>query len=67
MNWRNKRWPEEHYSLATLEFKEKEDCTEIKLSHMGVPQAFAENTEEGWKRFYWSAIRQTFGYGSGLF
>ena len=52
--------------MATLEFKEKEDCTEIKLSHMGIPQTYMENTEEGWKRFYWNAIRQTFGFGSGL-
>jgi len=67
MNWRNKRWPEGHTSLATLEFTEKSDCSEIKLSHMGIPKEFLENTEEGWKRFYWNAIRQTFGFGSGLF
>jgi len=67
MNWRNARWPEGHYSIATLEFTEKSDCSEIKLSHLAIPSAFLENTEEGWKRFYWNAIRQTFGYGSGLF
>jgi len=67
MNWRNKRWPEGHYSICTLEFTEKSDCSEIKLSHLSIPQAFLENTEEGWKRFYWNAIRQTFGFGSGLF
>lgn len=67
MNWRNKRWPEEHYSIVTLEFTEKSDCSEISLNHLAIPQAFLENTEEGWKRFYWNAIRQTFGYGSGIF
>lgn len=67
MNWRNKRWPEGHYSIVTLQFSEKHDCSEIKLNHLAIPQAYLENTEEGWKRFYWNAIRQTFGYGSGLF
>lgn len=67
MNWRNKRWPEGHYSIVTLEFTEKVDCAEIKLNHLAIPEAYLENTEEGWKRFYWSAIRQTFGYGSGIF
>jgi activator of HSP90 ATPase len=67
MKWRNKRWPEGHDSIATLEFTEKTDCSEIKLTHMGIPKEYLENTEEGWKRFYWNAIRQTFGFGSGLF
>jgi len=66
MSWRNKRWPENHFSTATLEFAEKEDCTEISLSQTGIPQNFVENTEEGWKNFYFHSIKQTFGYGSRL-
>lgn len=66
MNWRNKSWPEGHYSIATLEFTEKSDCSEIKLTHLAIPKAFAENTEDGWKRFYWNSIRQTFGFGAGM-
>ena len=66
MNWRYKQWPSEHYSLVTIELNEKEDCTVLTLTQTGVPQNFVENTEEGWKRFYWSSIKQTFGFGSRL-
>ena len=66
MNWRNKRWPDEHYSVATLEFNEKEDCTILNLTQTGVPKNFYENTQDGWKNFYFNSIRQRFGYGSRL-
>lgn len=67
MNWRYKQWPDEHYSVVTLEFREKEDCTELLLNQTGIPHNFLENTEEGWRRFYWNAIKQTFGFGSSIF
>lgn len=67
MNWRNKRWPEGYFSLAILEFEEKEDYTLLTLTQTGVPANFVENTEDGWRNFYWNAIRQTFGYGSRIF
>jgi len=66
MNWRNKRWPEEHYSVCTLEFNEQEDCTMLKLVQTGIPNNFIENTEDGWRNFYFNSIRQSFGYGSRL-
>lgn len=67
MNWRNKRWPEGYFSLVLLDFEEKEDHTLLKLTQTGIPQNFYENTEDGWRNFYWNAIRQTFGYGSRIF
>lgn len=66
MKWHNKRWPEGHFSDVTLEFNEKEDCAELTMTQTGVPANFVENTEEGWRNFYWNAIKQTFGYGSRL-
>ena len=66
MNWRNKRWPDEHYSVVTLEFNEKEDCTLLDLTQTGIPHSFLENTQDGWRNFYFNAIRQKFGYGSRL-
>ena len=59
MNWRNKRWPDEHYSLVTLEFDEKEDCTLLQLTQTGVPAAFMENTEDGWRNFYFNRYLPT--------
>jgi activator of HSP90 ATPase len=66
MNWRNKRWIEEHYSLATLEFKELEDHTQVTLVQTGIPENFVDNTEDGWRNFYFNAIKQTFGMGSRM-
>jgi activator of HSP90 ATPase len=67
MNWRNKRWLEGHFSQAVLDFQEKDDCTLLTLTQTGVPANFLENTEEGWKNFYFNAIKQTFGFGSRIF
>lgn len=67
MNWRNKRWPEGCYSLAVLDFAEKEDCSRITLTQTGIPENFLDNTEEGWKNFYFNSIKQTFGFGSRIF
>lgn len=67
MNWRNKRWPEGYFSVATLEFEEREDDTLLKLTQTGVPANFYENTQDGWRNFYWNAIRQKFGFGSKIF
>jgi activator of HSP90 ATPase len=66
MNWRNNRWIDEHYSQCTLEFIEKEDHTVLSLTQIGIPDTFLENTEEGWKNFYFNSIKQTFGYGSNI-
>lgn len=67
MKWRNKRWsPDDHFSTVTLEFNEKEDCTFLNLTQTSVPQNFVENTQDGWRNFYFNAIRQKFGYGSRL-
>ena len=67
LHWRNKRWIDEHYSVATLEFNEKEDYTELCLTQTGVPESFYENTEDGWKNFYFNPVKQTFGFGSRMF
>jgi len=67
MNWRNKRWPEGYYSLAIMEFEEKEDHSLLTLTQTGIPQSFLENTEDGWRNFYWNAIRQKFGFASRIF
>ena len=66
MNWRNKRWIDEHYSVATLELNEKEDHTLLTLTQTGIPENFLENTEDGWRNFYFNSIKQTFGFGSRI-
>ncbi|XP_046620108.1 activator of 90 kDa heat shock protein ATPase homolog 1 [Neodiprion virginianus] len=62
-SWRCKQWPAEHYSKVTLEINEKNDHTEVKLTQTGVPSNEADTTKENWERYYWDAIKRTFGFG----
>lgn len=67
MEWHMKGWPDAHYSNVTLTFNQKEDCTELELRQTGIPDAQLEQTENGWKRHYFEAMKQTFGFGARLF
>lgn len=67
MRWRFKTWPSEHYSKVIIDLTDKGDCTELALTQTGVPESDFDRTREGWKRYYWEAIKQTFGYGACLF
>lgn len=62
--WRFKRWPAEHYSSVTFNIDQKEDHTEVKVVQAGVPQSEADSTKENWDRYYWEAMKRTFGFGS---
>lgn len=67
MRWRIKSWPSEHYSDVTLSLDEKDDMTVLNLTQSGVPESEYERTRQGWERYYWNSIRQTFGFGTRLF
>lgn len=67
MRWRYKSWPVEHYSTVTMEFKEKEDSTDLVLTQTGIPEAEYDRTVQGWQQHYWESIKQTFGFGARLF
>ncbi|XP_012729822.2 activator of 90 kDa heat shock protein ATPase homolog 1 [Fundulus heteroclitus] len=62
MRWRFRTWPNEHYATVSLELLDRGDETELKAECRGVPAGEEETTREGWKRFYFQAIKQTFGY-----
>ncbi|KAG7272611.1 hypothetical protein CRUP_033120 [Coryphaenoides rupestris] len=67
MRWRFKTWPCEHYATISLRLKGLGDETELSLDCKGVPSGEEERTKEGWKRYYFAAIKQTFGYGASLY
>ncbi|XP_076010476.1 activator of 90 kDa heat shock protein ATPase homolog 1-like [Genypterus blacodes] len=62
MRWRFRTWPSEHYAIITLEMEDRGDETELRMQCRGVPAAEEESTRGGWTRFYFQAIKQTFGY-----
>ncbi|KAG8126368.1 putative AHA1 activator of heat shock 90 protein [Naja naja] len=67
MKWRFKSWPEGHFATIVLTFIDKGNETEVCLEGKGIPASEEERTKEGWQRYYFEGIKQTFGYGARLF
>ncbi|XP_071401417.1 activator of 90 kDa heat shock protein ATPase homolog 1b isoform X2 [Centroberyx affinis] len=67
MKWRYNTWPCEHYATITLTFCDRGSETELKAECRGVPESEEERTKHGWQRYYFEAIKQTFGYGARLY
>ncbi|XP_050406800.2 activator of 90 kDa heat shock protein ATPase homolog 1 isoform X2 [Patella vulgata] len=65
--WRVKSWPDEHYSTVTIELTEKEDCTDLHIQQVGIPDADYDRTVQGWQNHFWERIKQAFGFGVRLF
>ncbi|CAK9800035.1 Activator of 90 kDa heat shock protein ATPase homolog 1 [Anthophora quadrimaculata] len=61
--WRCNQWPDGHFSEVTIDIFERNDHTEINLTQAGVPVCEEESTKENWERYYWDAIKRTFGFG----
>nr|XP_056707364.1 activator of 90 kDa heat shock protein ATPase homolog 1 [Euleptes europaea] len=66
MKWRFKSWPEGHFATINLTFKDQAGETEVCLEGKGIPASEEERTREGWQRYYFEGIKQTFGYGARL-
>ncbi|XP_028822195.1 activator of 90 kDa heat shock protein ATPase homolog 1-like [Denticeps clupeoides] len=67
MKWRYNTWPCEHYATIALTFTDRGNETELGVECRGVPQSDEDQTREGWQRYYFQAIKQTFGYGARLY
>eukprot|EP00095_Tigriopus_kingsejongensis_P007078 snap_masked-scaffold912_size81766-processed-gene-0.11 protein:Tk07078 transcript:snap_masked-scaffold912_size81766-processed-gene-0.11-mRNA-1 annotation:"activator of 90 kda heat shock protein atpase homolog 1" len=65
--WRLKSWPAGHYSAVTMVISQGSEATKLSLTQTAVPSTEVENTRQGWDRYYWDAIKRTFGFGSLLF
>jgi activator of HSP90 ATPase len=66
MDWRLKTWPASHFSQVRLDFTEGSESTEVKLTQQNVPLGEKDVTENNWRGYYWTAIKQRFGYGALL-
>lgn len=67
MQWRLGQWPASHYSNVVFKFEQKDDGILLSLEQTQVPAEFVNMTTEGWKRYYFAAIKQSFGYGMSMF
>jgi len=65
--WRLKSWPTGHFSQVTISIKQTKDDTKVTVSQTGVPSKEVESTREGWLRYYFSAMKRSFGFGASLF
>ncbi|XP_066584339.1 activator of 90 kDa heat shock protein ATPase homolog 1 [Prorops nasuta] len=61
--WRCKQWPAGHFSEVNINITEKNDHTEVNLTQTNVPTSEEDATKENWERYYWDAIKRTFGFG----
>jgi len=70
--WRFRNWPEGHYSMVKITFREPEpgNCF-VDLLQTNVPECdgfgnetVMDTTENGWKNLIFSRIRRVFGYGA---
>ncbi|KAL8583541.1 hypothetical protein ACOMHN_054857 [Nucella lapillus] len=66
MRWRMKSWPEEHYSIVTIDLVEKEGDTVLSMKQTGVPQQERDRTQEGWKVNFWERIKTIFRIGTNI-
>merc|ERR1711963_67052 len=66
-SWRLKSWPAGHFSEVTIKITQTKEDTKLSLTQKGVPIKEMEPTKQGWQRYYFHAIKQTFGFGSSLF
>jgi len=61
--WRFNTWPQDHYSIVTIQLEEKGGKTILKLEQTGIPDEDKERTEAGWRENYWRRIKGIFGFG----
>uniref|UniRef100_A0A671QU97 AHA1, activator of heat shock protein ATPase homolog 1a n=1 Tax=Sinocyclocheilus anshuiensis TaxID=1608454 RepID=A0A671QU97_9TELE len=66
MKWRFSSWPDGHAATVILNFVNQGSETKLILEARGVPSNEEERMKEGWQRYYFDAIKQTFGYGARL-
>lgn len=64
--WRFKNWPKDHYSNVTFKIESKDDCVQLRLDQDNIPASEFDKVQQGFKQFYFEALRRTFGFGSTL-
>ena len=51
-------WPDNHFSICNFEFEKVGDKTKLRFLQSEVPEHKVESLKEGWKQFYWDAIKK---------
>ena len=64
--WRLKTWPADHFSDVTIEIRQSSEDTKVKVKQSNVPEKEIETVRLGWKRYYFEAMKRSFGFGASL-
>jgi activator of HSP90 ATPase len=60
--WRGSDWPEGHYSRATFSLAAAARGTRLSFRQSGVPEEFYEDISQGWRDYYWTPMKATYGW-----
>ena len=50
-------WPDDHFSISTFQFEKVGNKTKLSFLQTGVPEHKVELLKDGWKQFYWNAMK----------
>lgn len=50
-------WPEDHFSICTFILSKHPSGCQLKLTQRAIPAHKYEALKEGWKTYYWDAIK----------
>lgn len=64
--WRLKSWPAGHYSDVVIEIRQSTEDTRVKVKQTNVPEKEIDNTKMGWRKYYFEAMKRSFGFGASL-
>ncbi|MDE1828070.1 MAG: SRPBCC domain-containing protein [Candidatus Micrarchaeota archaeon] len=56
--WRGDDWPEGHYSTVTFKLSKSGNGTKLEFTQKGIPVQFYKDISEGWKEYYWKAMKE---------
>ncbi|KFP86686.1 Activator of 90 kDa heat shock protein ATPase 2, partial [Apaloderma vittatum] len=56
LKWRCRSWPDEHYAVVDLNFKDMATQTELQLECKGVPVPNEDSTRQCWQKQYFEEI-----------
>ncbi|GMT09679.1 hypothetical protein PFISCL1PPCAC_976, partial [Pristionchus fissidentatus] len=65
--WRLKSFPAGHHAHVVFAIKDKGDSTDLTIDANNVPENLADETQNGFSRYYLQALSRTFGFGSRFF
>ena len=50
-------WPDDHFSICSFVLDKVGDKTKLTFLQSNIPEDKAKTLKEGWKQFYWDAIK----------